>query len=62
MANTNKLRLTLVRSTIARDGKQLRIVKALGFHRLHETVEHANTPQIRGMVKKVIHLVKVEEV
>jgi large subunit ribosomal protein L30 len=37
-------------------------MKALGFHRLQETLEKADTPQIRGMLDQVSHLVKVEEV
>lgn len=36
-------------------------MKALGFHRMHETLEKTDTPQIRGMIKQVIHLIKVEE-
>ncbi len=36
-------------------------MEALGFKRMHQTVEHNDTPQIRGMLEKVHHLVKVEE-
>jgi large subunit ribosomal protein L30 len=37
-------------------------LKALGFHRLHETVEKEDSPSVRGMIAKVSHLVKVEAV
>jgi large subunit ribosomal protein L30 len=57
-----KLRITLVRSAIGLESDQKRTVRALGFHRLHETVEHDDNSSIRGMVHKVRHLVKVEEV
>ena len=40
----------------------LPLIEALGFKRLYQTVEHDDTPQIRGMVAKVKHLVDVEEV
>lgn len=56
------LRITLVRSPIGYAGDQKATVRALGLHRLHQTVEKADTPVVRGMVAKVQHLVKVEEV
>ncbi len=55
------LRITLVRSPIGYSERQKRTVRALGLRRLHQTVEHADTPVIRGMIKKVNHLVTVEE-
>ncbi len=57
-----KLRITLVHSAIRRPEKQKRIVKALGLRKLHQTVEHEDVPAIRGMVKKIPHLVKVETI
>jgi large subunit ribosomal protein L30 len=57
-----KLRITQVKSLIASQPKHRRTMKALGFHRLHETLEKTDTPQIRGMVNQVKHLVKLEEV
>ncbi len=57
-----KLKITQVRSAIRRTARQKNIVAALGLHRLHHTVEHDDTPQIRGMLLKVHHLVKVEEI
>jgi large subunit ribosomal protein L30 len=56
-----KLKITQVRSTIGRDKRQLAVIKGLGLGRLHKTVIRDNTPAIRGMIKKVIHLLKVEE-
>jgi large subunit ribosomal protein L30 len=57
-----KLRITQVRSAISRQKDQKRTLEALGIKRMHHTVEHVATPQIRGMVTKVAHLVSVEEV
>lgn len=57
-----KLRITQVRSLIGRLPKHRRTMKALGFHRTQETLEKPDTPQIRGMIRQVGHLIKVEEV
>ena len=57
----SKLKITQVRSTIDRPIGQKRTIKALGLKRLHHTVEHDDTPQIRGMIAKVRHLVVVDE-
>jgi large subunit ribosomal protein L30 len=56
-----KLKITQVRSAINRQERQKRTIQALGIRRLHHTVTHEDTPQIRGMVRAVAHLVKVEE-
>jgi large subunit ribosomal protein L30 len=56
-----RLRVTYVRSVIGQKPDQERTVQALGLRRLHQTVEHEDSPQLRGMVHKVRHLVKVEE-
>lgn len=55
-----KLRVTWIRSDIGYAKEQKRTLKALGFHRLHGTVEHEDSPCIRGMIVKVSHLVKAE--
>ncbi len=55
------IRLTLIHSPIGYPKQQKATIRALGVRRLHQTVEHQDTPVIRGMVDKVIHLVKVEE-
>ncbi len=57
-----KLRITQVRSAIRRPGTQKRVIEALGLRKLNQTVEHNDSPTIRGMVHKVQHLVTVEEV
>jgi large subunit ribosomal protein L30 len=56
-----KLRIRQVKSASGHRFDQERTIKALGIRRLHQIVEHTDTPQIRGMVFKVRHLVKVEE-
>ena len=60
-AESGRLRITLVRSTIGRPSDQERTVRALGLRRLHHTVERPDHPSVRGMVTKVRHLVTVEE-
>ncbi len=56
------LRITLVKSPIGYDRRQRETVRSLGLRRLHQTVEKPDTPEIRGMVRRVVHLVRVEEV
>ena len=57
-----QLKITWTRSYIGKPQDQRRVVHALGLRRLHHTVTHGDTPTIRGMVNKISHLVKVEEV
>ncbi len=57
-----KLRVTLVRSPIGYEKGQKATVRALGLTKMHQTVEKDDTPVIRGMINKVRHLVRVEEV
>jgi len=56
------LRITLIKSVNKAKIKQFATVEALGLRKIRSVVEHSDTPQIRGMVKKVSHLVKVEEI
>jgi len=56
-----KLRVTLVKSPIGFTKDQKATVLALGLRRMHQTVEHNDTPAVRGMLTKVIHLLKIEE-
>ena len=56
-----KLRITWTKSGVGYARDQRRTIKALGFHRLHQTVEHSDSPSIRGMITKVKHLVRVQE-
>ena len=55
------IHVTLVRSPIGYTKDQKRTVLALGLHRMHQTVEHKDTPALRGMLTKIIHLLKIEE-
>jgi large subunit ribosomal protein L30 len=55
------LKITQVRSAIGTKPKQRGTLRALGLRGINQTVEHADRPEIRGMVAKVPHLVKVEE-
>ncbi len=55
------LRITLVKSPIGYSRRQRGTLRALGLRRMHQTVEHKDTPVIRGMIASVSHLVRVEE-
>jgi large subunit ribosomal protein L30 len=57
-----KIKVTQVKSIIDRPRRQKDTIKALGLRKISQSVEHEATPQIMGMVKKVAHLVNVEEV
>ncbi|MBX2924558.1 MAG: 50S ribosomal protein L30 [Chitinophagaceae bacterium] len=57
-----KIKITQVKSIIDRPERQKKTIAALGLKKLNATVEVEATPQILGMVNKVNHLVKVEEV
>ncbi len=54
------IKVTLIKSAIGYSKRQKNTVKALGLRRLGYTIEHEDTPVIRGMVRKVSHLVRVE--
>lgn len=58
----SKLKITQVKSVIGAKKDQKATVRALGLKRINDSVEQADTPTVRGMVFKVRHLVKVEEV
>jgi len=57
-----KIRITQVRSGIGHPERQKRTLEALGLRRIRHSVEHDATPQILGMIEKVKHLVKFEEI
>ena len=57
----NKLKVTLIKSTIGCKKDQIATVEALGLRKRHQCVEKPDNPQIRGMSFKVSHLVSVEE-
>ena len=56
-----KLKVTWVRSTIGHKAAARGTIRALGLHRLHQSVEVADTPMIRGMLRRVAFLLEVEE-
>lgn len=58
----NELKITLVKSTIGSKPKQKQTMEALGLRKINKTVVQKDNDAIRGMIKKVSHLVKVEEV
>lgn len=57
----SRIRLTQIRSTIKRPARQVKTMEALGLRKINSSVEHNDTPQIMGMVNRVRHLLKVEE-
>jgi large subunit ribosomal protein L30 len=59
--NGKKLKVTLVKSTIGFDKKQAAVVRGLGLRRIRHSVELADTPETRGMIHKVRHLVTVSD-
>ena len=58
---TKTLRVTLVKSPIGFPEPQKRTAKALGLRRMHQTVEHQDTPALRGMLASIVHLIRIEE-
>jgi len=61
VAKKKTIKITLTRSPIGYSKRQKGTVRALGLRRMNHTVEHEDSPVIRGMITKVSHLVKVEE-
>jgi large subunit ribosomal protein L30 len=58
----SKVKITYVRSAINRPKRQKLTLEALGLRKLHQTREHEASPQVLGMINKVKHLLKVEEI
>ncbi|MDF1559446.1 MAG: 50S ribosomal protein L30 [Bacteroidales bacterium] len=56
-----RIRITQVKSRIGQPERQKRILDALGLKKMHQTVEHDDSPTIMGMVKKLEHLVRTEK-
>ncbi|MBC2776901.1 50S ribosomal protein L30 [Parasphingopyxis marina] len=61
MANTKTIKVTQTGSPIRRDPKQRQTLIGLGLNKMHRTVELEDTPAIRGMIRKVHHMVEVQE-
>lgn len=55
------VKITLVKSLIGRPGEQRGTIKALGLGKLNSAVVKENSPTVEGMIKKIAHLVKVED-
>lgn len=60
-SDAKKIKITLVKSGIARPGKHKVVLVGLGLRKLNHSVIRVDSPQIRGMINKVSHLLKVEE-
>jgi large subunit ribosomal protein L30 len=61
IAKMATLRVKYIKSSIGYPKDQKATIRALGFRKLQQTVEHEDNPAMRGMIQKVIHLVQVEE-
>ncbi len=59
-AETKRVKITLVKSTIGFGKKQAAVVQGLGLRRINHTIEVADTPSVRGMMHKVRHLIEVQ--
>ena len=56
------LRVKYIKSAIGYPKDQKATIRLLGFRKLQQTVEHDDNPVVRGMIRKVVHLVQVEEI
>jgi large subunit ribosomal protein L30 len=56
-----KIQVTLVKSTIGRPQKHKDIVAGLGLKKLNKTVEHNDTPEVRGMIAKISHMLNIAQ-
>ncbi|MFV0237148.1 MAG: 50S ribosomal protein L30 [Flavobacteriales bacterium] len=56
-----KIKVTLKKSAINRSKNQKRTLEALGLRKINQVVEHNETPQIEGMIRKIAHLVEIEK-
>ena len=61
MSAAKRIRVKQLRSAIGYDQRQRNALRGLGLRRLHHTVELEDTPAVRGLIRRVIHLVAVEE-
>ncbi|HOU96010.1 MAG TPA: 50S ribosomal protein L30 [Bacteroidales bacterium] len=57
-----RIKITQIKSKNRKSERQKRTLQALGIHKINQSVEHEATPQILGMVEKIKHLVKIEEI
>jgi large subunit ribosomal protein L30 len=61
VAEGKRLKLELIRSPIGNNARQRATVVALGLRKMHQVVEHADSPVTRGMIQKVRHLLRIVE-
>ena len=61
IADGKTIKVTLLRSAIGFPVPQKATLQALGLRHINQTVEHKDTPAMRGMLMKVVHLIRVEE-
>jgi large subunit ribosomal protein L30 len=61
MSEGKRIRVRQVRSAIGFDRRQRATLRGLGIRRLHQTVDLEDSPAVRGMIRKVVHLVELEE-
>ena len=61
VAEAKRLKLELIRSPIGNNARQRATVVALGLRKMHQVVEHADSPVTRGMIQKVRHLLRIVE-
>ncbi|RZK26983.1 MAG: 50S ribosomal protein L30 [Flavobacterium sp.] len=57
-----QIKITQVKSAIDRPERQKRTIAALGLKKLHQTIVHEETPQLLGMIRKVNHLITIEQI
>lgn len=57
-----KLKVTQVKSAVDRGAKQRGTIRALGLRRIGDSTVHEDKPEIRGMIRAVIHLIEIEEI
>ena len=58
----SKLKITQVKGLVNTNQNQRRVMQSLGLRKIHQGVEHQDNPAIRGQIRKVSHLVQVEEI
>ncbi len=57
----SKIKITQIKSVIDRPKRQKETMKALGLRKMNQTVEKEASPQVMGMIRKVSHLLRIEE-
>ncbi len=58
---SGEVKITLVKSGIGKSANQKAVLKGLGLNKMHKTVTLKDTPEVRGMIRKINHMVKIDE-